>query len=114
MRNASLLWLCLSKYFPSAANALLWFARNSVDSLSISRNFLLILRFNRIIESGSIVVATVNEMDATCKRLKKYSHGIALLSANPAYDPMYFSNAETITEPVKILGKVIELRAKFD
>ena len=52
MRNASLLWLCLSKYFPSAANALLWFARNSVDSLSISRNFLLILRFNRIIRSG--------------------------------------------------------------
>ena len=60
------------------------------------------------------MIAAVNEMDATCKRLKKYSHGIALLSANPAYDPMYFSNEETITEPVKILGKVIELRAKFD
>lgn len=73
-----------------------------------------IVRQQEEAESGSIVVATVNEMDATCKRLKKYSHGIALLSANPAYDPMYFSNEETITEPVKILGKVIELRAKFD
>ena len=73
-----------------------------------------IVRQQEEAESGSIVIAAVNEMDATCKRLKKYSHGIALLSANPAYDPMYFSNEETITEPVKILGKVIELRAKFD
>lgn len=64
-------------------------------------------------ESGDIVIATVNGDEATCKRLKKYEHGIALLSTNPNYDPMYFSNKEIEEKPVKIIGKVVELRAKF-
>lgn len=64
-------------------------------------------------ESGDIVIATINGTDATCKRLKKYSDGIALISINPKYDPIYFSNREVIEKPVKVLGKVVELRAKF-
>lgn len=64
-------------------------------------------------ESGDIVIATVNGSDATCKRLKKYESGIALLSTNPSYEPMFFSNQEIEEKPVKIIGKVVELRAKF-
>ncbi len=64
-------------------------------------------------ESDDIVIATVNGTDATCKRLKKYQGGIALISSNPAYDPMYFSNEEIEEKPVRIIGKVVELRAKF-
>ncbi len=64
-------------------------------------------------ESGDIVIALVNGSDATCKRLKKYADGIMLLSINPKYDPMVFSYEDIIEKPVKILGKVVELRAKF-
>lgn len=64
-------------------------------------------------ESGEIVIAMVNGDDATCKRLRKYRDGIELISNNPAYQPMFFSNEEIQTKPVKIIGKVVELRGKF-
>lgn len=64
-------------------------------------------------EDGDIVIATVNGDEATCKRLKKYNDGIVLISNNPNYDPMYFSNKEIQEKPVKIIGKVVELRGKF-
>lgn len=65
-------------------------------------------------ESGDIVIALVNGNDATCKRLTKYAGGISLVSLNSAkYEPLMFSNEEIDTKPVKILGKVVELRGKL-
>ena len=64
-------------------------------------------------ESGDIVIATVNGDAATCKRLRKYRDGIELISNNPSYEPMFFSNEEIENKPVKIIGKVVELRGKF-
>lgn len=63
-------------------------------------------------ETGDIVIATVNGTDATCKRLKKYRDGIELIPINPSYDPMFYTNEEVENKPVKIIGKVVELRAK--
>lgn len=64
-------------------------------------------------ESGDVVIAIINGDDATCKRLRKYRDGIELISNNPSYDPMFFSNEEIETKPVRIIGKVVELRGKF-
>lgn len=64
-------------------------------------------------ESGDIVIAMVNGDDATCKRLRKYRDGIELVSNNPSYEPMFFSNEDIASKPVKIIGKVVELRGKF-
>lgn len=64
-------------------------------------------------ESGEIVIAMVNGNDATCKRLTKYSSGIALTSLNSKYEPMMFTNQEIIEKPVRIIGKVVELRGKL-
>ena len=64
-------------------------------------------------DDGDIVIALINGDDAVVKRLKKYADGIALISTNPAYDPMIFNNEQIETTPVQILGKVKELRAKF-
>lgn len=72
-----------------------------------------IVRKQNDAESDDIVIAMVNGDDATCKKLKKYDDGIALISTNPAYDPMYFNKKEIETKPVRILGRVVELRAKF-
>ena len=64
-------------------------------------------------ESDEIVIALVNGNDGVCKRLKKYADSIALISLNPNYEPMYFSQEEIEEKPVKIIGKVVELRRKF-
>lgn len=65
-------------------------------------------------ESGDIVIAMVNGDDATCKRLIKYAHGISLVALNSAkYEPMMFSPDEIEQKPVRIIGKVVELRGKL-
>lgn len=72
-----------------------------------------IVRQQEDAETGDIVIATVNGSDATCKRLRKYRDGIELVSFNPSYEPMFYSNREIEETPVRILGKVVELRGKF-
>ena len=80
---------------------------------SINNSDVVIVRQQEDAENGDIVIATVNGNDAVCKRLKKYSDGISLISLNPAYEPLYFNTSEIQEAPVKIIGKVIELRRKF-
>lgn len=72
-----------------------------------------IVRKQEDAESGDIVIAMVNGDDATCKRLMKYAGGISLISLNSKYPPMPYSNKEIEEKPVKIIGKVVELRGKF-
>lgn len=89
--------------------------RISGDSMEpkISNGDVVIVKRQSDADSGDIVIAAVNGYDATCKRLRKFRDGIELVSTNPSYKPMFFSNKEIIENPVKILGKVIELRAKL-
>lgn len=72
-----------------------------------------IVRQQDVAESGDLVIAMVNGSDATCKRLQKYSEGIALIPNNPMYEPMRFTNQEILELPVRILGKVVENRQKY-
>lgn len=64
-------------------------------------------------ENGDTVIALVNGDDAVCKRLRKYRDGLELISNNPAYAPMFFDKETIETKPVRIIGKVVELRGKF-
>ena len=63
--------------------------------------------------SGDTVIVLVNGDDATCKRLQKTDNGIMLVSTNPKYPPMFYSNEDIQSKPVVILGKVVELRQKY-
>ncbi len=72
-----------------------------------------IVRQQEDADDGDVVIALIDGNDAVCKRLKKYEDGIALVSTNPAYEPMYFSKSEIDMEPVRIIGRVKELRAKY-
>lgn len=74
---------------------------------------IVIVRLQDDAESGDIVIAMINVNDATCKRLTKYASGIALASLNSKYEPMMYTNEEIINKPVKIIGKVVELRGKL-
>ena len=64
-------------------------------------------------ESGDIVIAIINGHDGVCKKLIKQTDGIVLQSLNPAYEPMYFSKESQESVPVRIWGKVVELRGKL-
>lgn len=79
----------------------------------MSEGDVVIVRKQDDAENGDIVIALINGHDATCKRLLKYVGGISLISLNSKYEPMLFNNEEIENKPVKIIGKVIELRCKF-
>ena len=85
------------------------------DSMSprISEGDTVIVRQQEDAESGDVVIVLINGETATCKRLMKYAEGITLLSFNPTYEPMTFSNKEILEKPVKIIGKVVENRQKY-
>lgn len=79
----------------------------------ISDGDVVIVRRQPDVDSGDIAVVLVNGDDATVKRIKKSPQGVTLIPSNPAYEPMYYTNAEIESLPVQILGRVVELRAKF-
>ena len=85
------------------------------DSMAprIENGDVVIVRKQEDADDGDIVIALVNGNDAVCKRLRKYADSIALVSNNAAYSPMYFTLADTQDIPVRIIGKVVELRGKM-
>lgn len=85
------------------------------DSMSprIMEGDTVIVRQQDDAESGDIVIVLINGDSATCKRLMKYQEGISLISFNPAYEPMTFSNKDIMEKPVRIIGKVVENRQKY-
>ncbi len=85
------------------------------DSMAprISNGDTVIVRQQDDAESGDVVIVSINNDHATCKRLKKYAGGISLISFNPAYEPMTFSDKECETKSIKIIGKVVENRQRY-
>lgn len=73
-----------------------------------------IVRKQEDADTGDTAVVLVNGDSATVKRIKKEPDGgLWLLPNNPAYDPQHFSPAEVAATPVRIIGRVVELRGKF-
>ncbi|MBQ6677429.1 MAG: helix-turn-helix domain-containing protein [Clostridia bacterium] len=79
----------------------------------ISDGDVVIVRVQPDIEDGDIAVVTVNGDDGIVKKIKKTPKGVSLISFNPAYDPLFYNNDEVNDLPVRIVGRVVELRAKF-
>lgn len=69
-----------------------------------------IVRIQDTADTGDIAVVMVGGSDATCKKIRRTADGIVLISINNAYDPMFFTNAEIESLPVRIFGKVVEMR----
>ena len=75
-----------------------------------------IVRVQPTVSDGDVAVVLIDdggETHATCKRVKLTPDGITLLSFNPAYEPMFYSAAQMEKTPLRIFGRVVELRAKF-
>lgn len=66
------------------------------------------------VNSGDVAIVLVNGNEATCKKIEKNIAGISLVPFNIAkYSNTFYSNEEIAQIPITILGKVVELRAKF-
>ncbi len=63
-------------------------------------------------ENGQDCVVMVNGNDGTFKRVFKNENGIILQPLNPEYQPMIYTNEQIEQLPIKIIGKVVELRRK--
>lgn len=79
----------------------------------ISEGDVVIVRKQEVVENGELAVVLVDGKDAMVKKFYKTENGVALISTNPAYDPFTYSKQEVDCLPVRIIGKVVELRAKF-
>lgn len=79
----------------------------------ITEGDVVIVRKQETVENGEIAVVLINGDDATVKKFYKTDAGIKLVSTNPTYDPFFFTPDEVNTLPVSVIGKVVELRAKF-
>jgi len=65
------------------------------------------------IETGQIGIVLVNGENATVKKINKTDKGIMLIPSNPQYEAMFYSIEDILSLPVTIIGRVVELRAKF-
>ena len=67
-----------------------------------------LIKKTNIAENGDIVVALIDDYEATLKRIRKKGQSIALESANPIYETRILS-----AHRVKIQGKLIGLLRKY-
>ncbi len=72
-----------------------------------------IVRKQDTADTGDTVVVLVNGDSATVKKIKYGPDGITLLPSNPTYDPIFYSAKEVQELPVRVIGRVVELRAKY-
>ena len=79
----------------------------------IAEGDVVIVRKQNIVENGELAVVLVNGNDATVKKFYMNDNGVTLISTNPIYDPFYYSKEDVEKLPVQVIGKVVELRAKF-
>lgn len=72
-----------------------------------------IVRKQPDIESGEIAIVMINGEDATIKKVIKQEDGILLRPSNDKYEPFFYDKKRMQEKHVQIIGKVVELRAKF-
>jgi len=81
---------------------------DSMIEAGINTGDYVIIRKTSAAENGKIVVALIDDHEATLKRMRKKGQSIALESANPAYETKIYN-----PERVKIQGVLASLYRKF-
>jgi repressor LexA len=81
---------------------------DSMINAGINSGDYVIIKKTNIAESGKIVVALIDDHEATLKRMRKKGPTVALESANPTYETKIYN-----IERVKIQGVLASLYRKF-
>jgi repressor LexA len=81
---------------------------DSMIEAGIFDNDMVIIRKQDTAETGDIVVALIDDEEATLKRLRKRGASLALEAANPAYETRIFG-----PDRIRIQGKLVSLLRKY-
>ena len=81
---------------------------DSMIEAGIFDNDTVIIRKQELADTGDIVVALIDDEEATLKRLRRRGASIALEAANPAYETRIFG-----PDRVRIQGKLVSLIRKY-
>lgn len=80
----------------------------------MSEGDVVIVRKQDDLDSGQIGIVLVNGDEATVKKVLKKENGIMLVPFNSdKYEPWFYDQYDIETKPVKIIGRVVELRKKY-
>ncbi len=72
-----------------------------------------IVRKQETVDNGQVAVVMVNGNDATVKKFYKTAAGVMLVGNNPTFTPLNYTPEQVEQLPVRVIGRVVELRAKF-
>lgn len=78
-----------------------------------SEGDVVIIRKQEAVDNGQVAVVMVNGNDATVKKFYKTAAGVMLVGNNPTFVPLTYTPEQVEQLPVRVIGRVVELRAKF-
>lgn len=78
-----------------------------------SEGDVVVIRKQETVENGEIAVVLIDGNDATVKKFYDTGAGITLVGLNPAFEPLTYTPDQVAQLPVRVIGRVVELRAKF-
>lgn len=84
---------------------------NSMSNIGIREGDLLLIRQQDDVDSGDIAVVSINDNDATLKRVIKKENAIILQPENSNYDTKIFIGKEM--QDVKIRGRLMKMEKRF-
>ena len=101
--------------FPGYNNNEFFILKISDDSMEprMQIDDIIIVKYQTQSINGDTLVVLLNNEHLTCKKIEMTKTGFILYSFNAKYPPIFFSNEETNSNNVVILGKVVELRRKY-
>ena len=82
---------------------------DSMIDAGILEGDLVILKRTDVANNGDIVVALIDEEEATLKRLRRKGASVALEAANPSYETRIFG-----PDRVRVQGKLVALIRRYD
>ena len=72
-----------------------------------------IVKKESAVDSGDVAIVMVNGNEATCKEVQFGQSGLTLIGWNvAAFSPMFFTKEDVEKLPVRIIGRVVEVRIK--
>lgn len=101
--------------FPGYNNNEFFILKISDDSMEprMQIDDIIVVKYQSQSINGDTLVVLLNNEYLTCKKIEMTKTGFILYSFNAKYPPIFFSNEETNSHNVVILGKVVELRRKY-
>lgn len=80
----------------------------------LHENDTVFVRVQTEVENGQLAIVKVGDEEATCKKVNRNNNGITLIGYNTVdYPPHFYSNQEIDSLPVKIIGRVVEMRREY-